>query len=245
MIAEIDALIAETESWLAFHRMRRDKLYLSQHDREREGIEALACQIRLKALRQCREIIMRNEMTPEEVHAALVHCSQSPTLRPLSKDEIMIDHGSLKVHGTMGVLNVGAGDTKLVFDKSNMAERIRAARIVTDMLRRGYALMVEVPDAKGKGKHFVRCTKFDEETCEYIIADGPYAPDAQPEEPVQHRARAADAAEEKESERNELKQADAKTSGKARPQIRRDRSKGRKVDAADTRAVAIARSAGG
>ena len=68
--------------------------------------------------------------------------------------------------GTVGILNVGAGDTKLSFDPKNPAERIRAARIVRDMLRRGYALLVEV--APGE---YQRATDFDEARCEYIIAD--------------------------------------------------------------------------
>jgi len=72
--------------------------------------------------------------------------------------------------GVVGILNVGAGDTKLTFDKSNPAERIRAARIVRDMIRRGYALLIEVDDGKG-GTVQVRATDFDENTCEYIIAD--------------------------------------------------------------------------
>lgn len=68
--------------------------------------------------------------------------------------------------GTVGILNVGAGDTKLSFDPRNPAERIRAARIVRDMIRRGYALLVEV--APGQ---YQRATDFDEARCEYIIAD--------------------------------------------------------------------------
>lgn len=68
--------------------------------------------------------------------------------------------------GTIGILNVGAGDTKITFDKSNPAECIRAGRIVTDMLRRGYALLIEVK----KGK-FERVKKFDPKTSSYIIAD--------------------------------------------------------------------------
>jgi hypothetical protein len=74
------------------------------------------------------------------------------------------------VNGTLGILNVGAGDTKLTFDKNNPAERIRAARIVKDMLRRGYALLIEVDDGQG-GRTHQRATDFDENTCEYIIAD--------------------------------------------------------------------------
>ena len=57
--AKIQALIDATNLDLAFHRARRDRLGMSQHDREREGIEALACQIRLKALQQCLEIVKK------------------------------------------------------------------------------------------------------------------------------------------------------------------------------------------
>lgn len=70
---------------------------------------------------------------------------------------------------SIGILNVGAGDTKLTFDKTNPAEMIRAAKIVKDMLRRGYALLVEV-ERDGE-KAFERVLEFKEGTCEYIIAD--------------------------------------------------------------------------
>ncbi len=72
-------------------------------------------------------------------------------------------------HGQIGILNVGAGDTKLTFDKNNPAESIRAARIVTDMLRRGYALLIEIEENGQKATKRVK--EFDPETCEYIIAD--------------------------------------------------------------------------
>ena len=71
--------------------------------------------------------------------------------------------------GSVGILNVGAGDTKLSFDPNNPAERIRAARIVRDMLRRGYALLVEVE--RDGVKKFERALDFREDTCEYVIAD--------------------------------------------------------------------------
>lgn len=71
---------------------------------------------------------------------------------------------------SIGILNVGAGDTKLVFDKANPAEVIRSGRIVRDMLRRGYALLVEVDNGK-KGKSYQRVVAFDENRSEYIIAD--------------------------------------------------------------------------
>lgn len=50
--------------------------------------------------------------------------------------------------GSVGILNVGTGDIRLAFDKNNPAECIRAARIVKDMLRRGFALLVEVEPGK-------------------------------------------------------------------------------------------------
>lgn len=71
---------------------------------------------------------------------------------------------------SIGILNVGAGDTKLTFDKNNPAEVIRSGRIVRDMLRRGYALLVEVDDGK-KGKSYQRVKEFREDICAYIIAD--------------------------------------------------------------------------
>lgn len=71
--------------------------------------------------------------------------------------------------GEVGILNVGAGDTKLTFDKNNPEEMERAAKIVTDMISRGYVLLVEVERA-GK-KVFQRIKKFKPNTCEYIISE--------------------------------------------------------------------------
>lgn len=67
--------------------------------------------------------------------------------------------------GEVGILNVGAGDIRISFDGKNPAELIRAKRIVKDMLRGGYALLVKV------GDHYQRALDFDEATCEYVIAD--------------------------------------------------------------------------
>jgi hypothetical protein len=74
--------------------------------------------------------------------------------------------GSMQIHGSVALLNVGTGDTKLTFDKDNPAETIRAQRIVTDMIRRGYALIVEVQEGQ-----FQRVKEFRADTNEYIIAD--------------------------------------------------------------------------
>lgn len=74
--------------------------------------------------------------------------------------------------GLVEILNVGEGDTKLTFDKDKPEERKRAARIVADMLKRGYALLVQVGKQDGE-PIYRRAKAFDPETCEYIIAGGP------------------------------------------------------------------------
>ncbi len=133
--------------------------------------------------------------------------------------------------GEVGVLNVGAGDTKLSFDPSNPAERIRAARIVRDMLRRGYALLVEV-ETDGR-KAFTRAIDFDENVCEYVIADF---------DPVA----AAEADAEEETHAQEQGQAGAPAApraGKASPPGRKVTK--RTVKAESVRSVAVAPSAGG
>lgn len=71
--------------------------------------------------------------------------------------------------GVLEILNIGDGDTKITFDKNNLAESIRARRIIQDMIRRGYALIVET-ERNGK-KEYVRALDFDPETAEYVIAD--------------------------------------------------------------------------
>lgn len=74
--------------------------------------------------------------------------------------------------GTVAILNVSAGDTKLTFDPKMPAEVARAAKIVKDMLRRGFALLVEV-GSDDKGPLYRRVHDFDEATTEYIIAGTP------------------------------------------------------------------------
>lgn len=130
--------------------------------------------------------------------------------------------------GTVGILNVGAGDTKLSFDKSNPAERIRAARIVKDMLRRGYALLIEVEI--GGEKKFTRATDFDENVCEYVIAD------FDPVVASEHDQ------EEEERGSEEVKAGEAPA---APAKARRGRAATKRIDAGSTRAVAVARTAGG
>lgn len=141
--------------------------------------------------------------------------------------------------GEVGILNVGAGDTKLVFDPTNPQEMIRAARIVKDMIRRGYALLVEVKNPKGPST-FRRAYDFDEKTCEYIIADL---------DPV-----AAQKADEEEAELDQAATTSSpsgstpseETSGKGGTKAGRRKSVATKrVHASTTRTVAVGRTAGG
>jgi hypothetical protein len=134
--------------------------------------------------------------------------------------------------GEVSLLNVGDGDTKLSFDPRNPAERIRAARIVRDMLRRGYALLVEV--APGE---FQRATDFREDVCEYVIADL---------DPV--AAAEADALEEQHNghQPEEARPGSEAPAAAADAPQRRGRKPGvRNIPADGTRAVAVAPSAGG
>lgn len=119
-------------------------------------------------------------------------------------------------------MNVGSGDTKLSFDKSKPAERERAARIVQDMLRRGYAILVQVGKRKGKPL-YQSATGFDPKTCEYIISGLP------PE--VELDIATATGLKAPEPKEKNL--------------IKRGRVAKNRLDAHRTSAVAIARSAGG
>lgn len=125
--------------------------------------------------------------------------------------------------GGLAVLNVGSGDTKLSFDRKKPAERERCARIVEDMLKRGYAILVEVGKRKGKPL-YQSATGFDPKTCEYLIV-------GLPQEEEGEIARIVDVPQDLERGRT--------------PLIKRGRPPVTRKDATTTNAVAISRSAGG
>lgn len=104
---------------------------------------------------------------------------------------------------SLSILNVGEGDTKLTFDPHKPEELERTRRIVTDMLRLGYAILVK------DGESWQRATAFDPETCEYLISDVPA------------------------------------TVEESTPISKRARGRKRRLPAHTTRAVSVARSAGG
>lgn len=131
--------------------------------------------------------------------------------------------------GELGILNVGAGDTKLVFDKNNPQEMIRAARIVKDMLRRGYALLIEVD-----GGH-QRVHDFREDTCEYIIADL---------DPVEAEKFYKEQEGAKSSEETASATETSSTTGRSSSKVRRG-TRLKTIPATGARGVAVARTAGG
>lgn len=151
----------------------------------------------------------------------------------------------------LSILNVGAGDTKITFDPANISERIRSGRIIKDMLRRGYALLVEV-ERDGE-KKWERAVDFDETKCEYIIAD------FDPVEAAMARKREREAAERelakplaalvgpKEEVSSGQRESDKETSLDAGPpaSIVTRRGERRGLAAGSTKAVAVGRSAGG
>lgn len=145
--------------------------------------------------------------------------------------------------GTIGILNVGAGDTKLSFDPTNPAEVIRASRIVKDMIRRGYALLVATGKDDDGRAIYRRATDFDEKTAEYIIADF---------DPV--TAAAADAREAASESKTstsseETSDVDASTATPSRGRGQKapapNSKAGRRLKASNVHAVAVSRSAGG
>lgn len=130
--------------------------------------------------------------------------------------------------GSVGILNVGAGDTKLTFDPKKPDEVKKSAKIVADMIKRGFVLLIEVgKDDKGEPL-YRRAKAFDESTCEYIIAGSIDDESTTTEKP--HDEEQASAPPRK---------------GKAAQTAKRDRRGTTRVPASSTSAVAVSRTAGG
>lgn len=125
--------------------------------------------------------------------------------------------------GSVGILNVGAGDTKLVFDPSKPGETERSATIVKGMIRQGFVLLVQVGE-NDKGPIYQRALDFDEATTEYIVA-----------------GMASDATPTKEATTNDQEPASTSPRGRKAAATRTSR----RIPADSTGAVAVARTAGG
>ena len=132
-------------------------------------------------------------------------------------------HGAL---GSVAVLSVGDGDLALTFDKSKPVERERAAQVVTEMLERGYAILIQVGEKDGEPV-YQRAKGFDPETCEYLIVGAPDAVGALPAAPS--RALVPEVVETGPRRRGRPRKHDIPT----------------RVPAERTRTVAVARTAGG
>lgn len=74
---------------------------------------------------------------------------------------------------SLSILNVGEGDTKISFDKSKPEEIERSRRIVLDMLKLGYAILVRVGETKAGKPKYRRAVGFDPESDEYLVTDVP------------------------------------------------------------------------
>lgn len=77
---------------------------------------------------------------------------------------MVTSEGRANATGMLSVLNVGAGDIKVVFNKDNPLETAKAIRMLTDMQRRGYLIAVELPDGS-----YARATEIDALHARYII----------------------------------------------------------------------------
>jgi hypothetical protein len=72
------------------------------------------------------------------------------------------------VTGRLSVLNVGAGDIEVRFNKHQPDEVVRAIKMLKDMQKRGYAILVKQDDGS-----YVRAIEIDAEHQCYVISDGP------------------------------------------------------------------------
>lgn len=69
--------------------------------------------------------------------------------------------------GGLDVLNCFAGHISIKFDRNDPDDTAKAKRIVTDMLKRGYTILVETPDGTRK------VNRFDPNTDSYIVEEPP------------------------------------------------------------------------
>ena len=142
--------------------------------------------------------------------------------------------------GSVGILNVAGGDLRLSFDPKNPAEAIRSGRVVKDMIRRGYALLVEV-DRNGV-KAFERALDFREDIGEYIIAD--FAPEPAYKETARVSELLTNKYLEEATPNGESSEETEPTKDTAK-EVKQAKRGRKSLPAYSTRAVAVSRSAGG
>lgn len=146
--------------------------------------------------------------------------------------------------GSVACLNVSGGDIKIEFDKDNVAETIRAKRMITDMLKRGYALLIETENGA-----YTRCLEFKEDVGVYVVADFDPAEDhtkkddkdesIEPKQTVDDHSTASGVAAETTSgpAGSSTVESDAPAAGKRGPGRPRGKTKEVKMESATARAV--------
>ena len=75
--------------------------------------------------------------------------------------------------GELGVLNVGAGDVVVTFNKHDRGEAAKAIRMLRDMQRAGYAILVQLEDGE-----YARAVDIDATRGRYILS----LPEGEPEQ---------------------------------------------------------------
>lgn len=142
--------------------------------------------------------------------------------------------------GSLTILNTGAGDIQITYDKEDEADVLRALTMLQDMQRRGYAILLKVAGEEG----WVRADRIDVERREYVYTVERTASAASATVEVSVRMPAPGAAEPEEAEEAAAEPEE--------PAPRRGGRRGRKASTEEqrapvgkTHAVGVARSAGG
>jgi hypothetical protein len=89
--------------------------------------------------------------------------------------------------GSLSILNVGEGDINITFNRENPDETAQAITMLQDMQRRGYAIMIRLPDDT-----YVRAQSIDAEHGAYVVmlpADAPRLGEEVIEQPVKGKGR--------------------------------------------------------
>lgn len=165
--------------------------------------------------------------------------------RNISANKKSCDACKERPKGELSILNVGAGDIVIKFSTASVSEVIRAKRIVSDMLRRGYALVVEV-ERNGE-KAWERIKEFDEKRGEYIVADfDPLtAHDHDMEEAANKLNQERDLSDGQDLSRG-YPDAIEPSNEEEKPEARkRGRPATKRLPMTETKATAVGRSAGG
>jgi hypothetical protein len=89
--------------------------------------------------------------------------------------------------GSLSVLNVGLGDIEITFNTFDDVEKARALQMLKDMQRRGYAILMKLPDGT-----YTRVMEVDERHGRYVVqlpADSPAPGDSVPLPPTRPKRR--------------------------------------------------------